>query len=356
MKINRYISVAFMVIILSMSSCDSFLDDQPRGNAIAETTDHYNGLFNTITFMNMTMADYTHWLIDQIQLTPECIANFPTTITNHDQYSAERAFRYQKDVYKVTENCTAWERCYKNIYTYNVIANEVMNSSDGTEMKKKAIQAEARVSRAWMHFILAQLFSKPYNANNADTELTIPIVKDANSNEKSFERATMKDLYHFIITEMEESCPELEDRKDHNMRIYKTTGYALLGKMYWMMGEYEKALGPLRMAYERLKNETDFYILDFNALQEKYGYRELTLEELSDEEQMMPNYLLPYTYANPEFLWVKQNTFLGVFYIAYFDITIYYLKKECYDLFDDNDLRRNLIPTKDKNGTPYPYP
>ena len=356
---KKYISAVLFAVIATTISCDSFLDDQPRGNAIAEKTDEYDGMFNTTFFMNMSMTDYTHWLNDDILLTQDCITNFPTTLGYYfNVNSVERAFRYEKSIYEVSENCTAWEKCYKNVYTYNVIANEVMNSSGGTEAEKKALQAEARISRAWMHFVLAQIFSKPYNSSYAETELTIPIVKEANSTQEEFSRATMKELYDFISTEMEESCPDLEDRNMHNMRVYKTTGYALLGKMYWMIGEYQKAIEPLTIAYERaLQDNSKIFLQNFDNLQTKYGYRELTLSELRSEERTTSGYMLPYTYGDPEILWVKQNvSFSSLLYLYYYGLPTYYLKPSSYDLFDENDLRRNLILTKDDTGTPYPYP
>lgn len=358
MKPKKYYTLVLTLIFLSFTSCDSFLDEQPRGYAIPETTDSYNGMFNTTAFMNLSMADYTYFLNDDMLLDSKCIDLLDNNFGIFGFYpeSILRAFKYEPNVYRSTENCTAWEMCYKNIYTFNVIANGVMQSSGGTEAEKAALRAEARISRAWMHFILAQMFSKPYSKDIADTELTIPIVKEANTNVSSYKRATMKELYDFIITEMEESCPLLEDRKDHNMRIYMTTGYALLGKMYWMIGEYEKALTPLRAAYERAQNETDFYIRDFNELMEKYGNRELTSTEIRSE-QKSGNCLLPYTYDDPEILWVKQNSYsLGPSRFCSNNTITYYLKPECYDLFSEYDLRRNLIPTKLTSGELTPYP
>lgn len=342
-KYLKYISGA--VLALALTGCDSFLDDQPRGKAIAETTDEYNGMFNTIEFMNLSMADYNHWLNDDIRMTPELFSQVSSWAYDLKQSSVERAYRLEKNVYETTENCVAWQSCYKNIYTFNVIANGVMESTGGTEAEKKAVRAEARISRAWMHFILAQMFAPMWKPGVNDDELAIPIVKEANTQASDFERATLKDLYEFIITEMEESCPDLLDRKEHNMRVYKTTGYALLGKMYWMTGQYDKAIEPLKVAYERLQSDKTCYLRDFNELMAQYDYQPLTPEQLYDEN-IAGNHLLPYTWGNPEMLWVKQNTnFMGIFYLYYMNMVQYYLNPEVFNLFDENDLRRNLLTT-----------
>ncbi len=359
MKQYNKIFVIWMTAAMLLCSCDSFLDEQPRGIAIAEKTEHYNGMFNTNDFMNFQHEDYAYWLNDFILLPEECQEGlFSGTSMYDNAESIIEAFKYETEIYRPTENCLAWETCYGDIYTYNVIVNGVMDSEGGTEAQKKALQAEARMSRAWMHFILAQKFSKPYDPSYADTELTIPIVTEANSMEKTFERATMKDFYNFISTEMEAACPDLEDRIGYNMRIYKTTGYALLGKYYWMIGEYEKALEPLRIAYERLKNEPDFYLRDLNKIQEKYGYEEVPAMDLfMTENGSDPDCMIPYSWANTEIMFLKQNTsFMGPLYFGLIGMVTYYLKPECYDMFDEHDLRRNLIPTMGPYGTPTPYP
>lgn len=357
MKKTKYFLPALLLLLAT--GCDSFLDEQPRGYALPETTDNYNGMFNTNNFMNLSMEDYTYFFSDDMQLDQSCIDGLTDAFgySSLDPESVLKAFQYSQDIYKTTANCKAWEMCYKNVYTFNVIVNGVMSSTGGTQAEKEAIRAEARISRAWMHFILAQIFAKPWNPDIADTELTIPIVTEANTNVNTFERATMRELYDFITTEMEESCPLLEDRPDHNMRVYMTTGYALLGKLYWMMGEYEKALEPLRTAYQRLQNEPDFHLMDYNVLMAKYDYRELTATELSNEQMVGDDdFLLAYTYAYPEVLWVKQNPCFSPNRFWSYGLVTWYLNPEVYALFGEHDLRRNLIPTKFPDGEPTPYP
>ena len=354
----KYISniIIGSAFVLATASCNSFLDDQPRGKAIAETTDQYNGMFQTTEFMNLSMTDYTLWLSGDIRLTPASISSLSSTASGSKPESILRTFRFEGNAYDTNETCSAWELCYKNIYTFNAIANGVMDSKDGTEAQKRAIRAEARISRAWMHFVLAQQFCPPYSEATAD-QPSIPIVTTANSMETNFQRATMKQLYDFIVNEMEESCPDLPDVTEHNMRVYKSTGYALLGKLYWMMGEYKKAIEPLRIAYERMKTDNKtIHLRDFNELEEKYDYQELSPTQLYNENTS-GNCLLPYCWGNPEILWVKQNGgFLSIYYWRSAGLVSYYLTPETYALFDEYDLRRNLIPTKDKDGNATPYP
>jgi hypothetical protein len=170
----------------------------------------------------------------------------------------------------------------------------------------------------------------------------------------NYRRATMKEMYDFITTEMEESCPNLEDRVDHRMRVYKPTGYGLMGKVYFLMGKYDKALTALRTAYELLpKSAAEVYLLDYNELMRPYGYRELTADELYSDMD-----ILPYLFRSSQVLWCKQNTMMNSYYFVYGDQITFYLNPEFYALYDEYDLRRNLICTVNREGTPltYPYP
>lgn len=163
MKYKKISPIIAVALAMGATSCESFLDDQPRGYAIAKTIDEYNGLFNSTFFMNMMSEDYTMFLTDDIFMDEATLSAASDFITYGRQESFERAYRYEHDIYENIENCELWEGCYRKVYTYNVIIDGVMNAEDGTEKEKLALQAEARVSRAWLHFVLAQAFAAPYN-------------------------------------------------------------------------------------------------------------------------------------------------------------------------------------------------
>jgi len=344
---KKYMLLYSIWSLLVWCSCDSFLDKQPRGSAIAESTEHYNGLFNSVEFMNLSLgvSYYSYWKSDEILFTPECythlagMASYPQSIIN--------AFQYRENVYREDENCQEWATCYKNIYTYNVITNGVLKAT-GDELSKKYLYAEARVSRAYLHFLLAQWFAMPYNESTAATELAVPIVTEANSQASEFERATVKQLYDFVTTEMEAACPDLEERNEHKMRVYKATGYTMLGKVYWMMGKYDKAIAPLTTAKEIIENDPTTYFYDYNEEQAPFGYQEISMGDLDG--------LIPYKFRSHEVLFNKQNPLMLSFYAQYYDQVVPFLKPEVYALFDEYDLRRNRIVTQNAYGEPLPYP
>lgn len=339
------------------TSCEDFLDDQPRGYAIAQTTGEFEGMFNTSDLMHFGTVDYTLWMNDDRQLDETMDAALSRWYSNPQ--SIHRAYVYDKDVYDPEENCKAWINSYKNIYTYNSIINGVMQSTGGSEAEKKAIQAEARVGRAWMHFLVAQMFSRPYKASYADTELTVPIVTEARASETNFTRATMKDFYAWLTQELEEACPDLPDNTDINVRIYKTTGYAIMGRVLWSIGQYDKALTALRIAYERLPQETHMHLIDYNVFQESTGYQPLQKMAFTSAHASSSNCMIPWASESPEILLVKQadsGMSVQVTYWGYLGNELFGLNPKYMGLYDEHDLRLNLIPTKDDAGNPLALP
>lgn len=354
MKNIAYIAAGCLLLSANLlSGCDSFLDEAPRGKAIATSVNEYNGMFNTTLFMNLSLSHdyYAFWRSDDLIFTPDCYSQLD--MNTFYGSSIKNAFQYKQEVYRGDQESSEWVEPYKQIYVFNSIVNGVM-SATGSEKEKLYLQSEARVSRAYMHFLLAQWFALPYDESYAETELTVPLVTEAETSVMNYRRATMKEMYDFITTEMEESCPNLEDRVDHRMRVYKPTGYGLMGKVYFLMGKYDKALTALRTAYELLpKSAAEVYLLDYNELMRPYGYRELTADELYSDMD-----ILPYLFRSSQVLWCKQTTMMNSYYFVYGDQITFYLNPEFYALYDEYDLRRNLICTVNREGTPltYPYP
>ncbi len=340
---TKYIKILFIALsmLLTATSCEKFLDVQPRGNAIAETTEHYNGLFNSLSLMNFVLDynDYSYWKNDEVVLTGESFDNISYSAENPQ--SILRAYEYMDGVYNADEQCSKIVKAYNQIYTYNIIANEVQGC-DGVQATKDYLYAEARVTRAYLYFLLAQWFGLPYNESIEDTELILPIVIEANTSVNNYNRATMREMYDFIVNEMEEACPKLENRAEHKMRVYMPTGYAMLGKVYWMMGKYDKALEKLKVAYDLLKEDDNVTLTNYMTTQAAYGYTEVPVN--------MQSRLNVYKFRDPQVLYNKQNTLMTYFYFQYYGMTMYYLKQEYYDKFDEHDLRRNRICTVDAFG------
>mgnify|MGYP004423972805 FL=1 len=139
-------------------------------------------------------------------------------------------------------------------------------NTDAEEADKLSTQSEARVMRAWYLFRIAQIYLKPYNDSYADSEPGLPIITEANTLQETFERGTMRELFDFIITEMEESCPHIYNSTAYSFRTEKADAYAMLGHVYHYMNRYDKALEALRFAKKYADEAGSAKFYDLNTM------------------------------------------------------------------------------------------
>lgn len=259
MKNYRYISVAMVaLILLSTTNCQKFLDIKPKGVDVLENINHYNGLLNNMMLLALqnyrvnedgstTMLDPANshlFMSDDVFTTP---ANFGSSTKVE-----VKSYKWEADIYEESEDPSEWGSLYVPIYTYNLIVNGVMNSADGSEAKKKELQAEARANRALNYLFLVNFYGKPYNKESASTDLGVPLVTKPDAVSGNFERATVQQVYDFIIKELEESIPDLPAQTLVRIRMSKAAAWFTLGRAYFYMKEYEKAITALDNAQRSL--------------------------------------------------------------------------------------------------------
>lgn len=258
-----YSIIAVVLVALSSSSCvKDFLDIKPRGKEIASTYDHYVGMLN-----HTLQVSFSGNFV--FQNLGEELLNNTQTMTQLDTKQGEPgvlAFKYDNNPYVSDASSPEWEVPYSKIYRYNVIIAEIMDAENGTEEQKKAVLAEARVQRAYMHFLASLMFSKPYNKATASSDLSIPIVTVANTmDSEKYTRSTVEEVYSWIIKEMTEAIPDLPIGEKGITRVYKGAANALLGRVYMQKGDYSNALTVLKDAKTQIEAIGAYTFLNYRT-------------------------------------------------------------------------------------------
>ncbi|WP_316818819.1 RagB/SusD family nutrient uptake outer membrane protein [Pedobacter nyackensis] len=261
---NKYkIKIAVVAILtLSFGSCKKdFLEVVPKGVAIATKTTDYERLLNDLN-LNLLGS------VSQIAMSDELAGYAPLYgpglgILN---ISDQKAFEYQDDIYLPTENTSELSQLEKQLYTYNKIINEVMNSKEGNDIQKKALRAEALAGRAWVHFMLVNYYGKPYNAATAASDLGVPLVKVADVTQNTFTRSSVQAAYDLIIADLNEAIPDMPGRIISRHRMSKAAAEAILGKVYVYMQQFDKALPILTSSIANLSGASiSVGLHDFNG-------------------------------------------------------------------------------------------
>lgn len=243
---NIFIAFISLIVACCMVSCrKDFLELQPKGKVIARTLADYDLLLSNLDMLNTGTES-------QVAMGDDVAAVIP--YFSGAALRTQRLFRWDAMIYEPGENATEMAMPMQNIYSLNAIINEVMQAVDGTEKQRKEVLAQAKAVRAWTYFLLINYFGKPYDAGTAATDPGYPVITQADVTATRFTRATVKEVYDFIISDLQTAIPELPVRTTHRLRMSKAAAEALLGKVYTFMGRFNEAIPHLNTAFADLAN------------------------------------------------------------------------------------------------------
>lgn len=248
-KSTIYIYACLFVFLVFSSGCDEFLNVTPKGLDVLKTTEQYNGIFNNanlFSYLNIRnqpggissllgSAEMPLFMGDDIFSSAGFLNAIPTI-------AWQNGFKWSADPYLPTDESNEWGAFYNQLYNYNIVVTGVMDSEGGTLERKKELLAEARACRAFNHFLVANLFGQPFDENTASTDLSVPIVVNADVNAGNFKRATVRELYDFITKELTEAIPDLQAKVYSRVRMSRPAAQYMLGMVYFQMRKYQDAL------------------------------------------------------------------------------------------------------------------
>lgn len=328
----RYIKIFLFALVAftAFSGCKKeFLEINPKGQLIAVNVRDYDLMMN-VTLMNF--LDYTY---SQIYMGDEIVGLEPY-FTNQTSVTTARMFKYTDQFYDPEMNDNETPAILRQLYVYNKIINEVPNAANGTDQQKAALKAEAMLNRAWTYFMLINYFGKPYSASTASSDPGFPIIKVADVTQTSYPRASVQEVYDFIISDLQFAIDNMPQHTAAAVRGSKAAAEAMLGKVYVFMGRYSEALPFLNNALAHLPNTFNMSLIDYNSVLAPGGawgyntntqYTYITGPSQNNQEAMISKYLVNYNALNYSSLM---------------------LSKEAYDLFGADDTRRKLYSR-------YPY-
>lgn len=290
---NKKILTLFAGCCLAFASCDNFLDIQPKGIVIPKTCEDYETLLNDAQLMKASES-YPIYLTDDIFMLDD---DDMTGGFNYMELPNQRLYTFQSEVFGDGETDGLWTYSYNRIYTYNVIINNVLGSSNATEEHKKQVQAEALVGRAFEYLTLVNAYGKHYDAETAQTDPGVPLLLDEDINKTNLTRATVQQVYDQIKVDLDQASLNLPERPVLNAnRASRPVGYGMLARMYLYMGDYEQALENARLSLEN--NSTLLDMKQYNVVDpEQYFGRTDLPQDPSDNPENIYVRRMPYVYG-----------------------------------------------------------
>jgi tetratricopeptide (TPR) repeat protein len=233
MKIKNLI-YTILVPAMLMVSCKKFLEVKPKGVIIAETINDYQGLLNSqlvlnpfglntlVIFPTDDITDVTFNL--QSQTSPKGNSYFWTAYINNTSVRPD-----------------LWADMYSCIANLNVVTEGVFSASDGTELQKRELYAEAMVAKVFNYMHLLSLFSPAYSKSTAASDYGIPYITSTDVSATVPSRRSLQACYDQLIKDVVEAIPDLPENNLNNTRVTKNAAYGMLTRIYMSMGDYVNA-------------------------------------------------------------------------------------------------------------------
>lgn len=310
----------FIGLIL-FGGCKKYLSEEPQKQASIKTVEQLEALVDNATAFAYE-ANYTAtYSTDDAEITRDLYKNNPGafTIDNLQYYvnSIDGVVGAAADA--------LWNGEYKKIFTANLILANIDNVT-GDDNVRKRVKADAYFIRAYSYWVLANYYCAPYSAGNLEG-MGLPLKKTVDYTE-SLKRATLKETYDFILSDITEAQKIAIDDVDplRAWRISKKAISAFLSRFYLFTGAYDQSLDQAEKA-----------LTTINA-------------KLVDYHTLKPG--IPASYANPaaKLIYVEQNDWTAAkflywpeFYYTRYTYTAaqwYLPSRSLLSLYDQqNDLR-----------------
>ena len=258
MKMKKQITLFALFILLTVTSCEKYLDIKSNNTQAPITTiGECQELLN-----NMDLLNNGYPL--------EGILSVEEFYLNNEQYNSDDIPTSDRHLY--TWNTASlgaeWISSYAKIY----LANLVLESLEKIEQKgivdvqsKNNVKGQALFFRAFSFWQLAQLYTKPYNTATSAEDLGIPLRLTADINDKSV-RGSLGQTYDRILQDLTSAIQLLDPSFIVPTRPTKTAAYALLARVYLDLEDYPKALNSATEALNLNSELMDFNALDKNSL------------------------------------------------------------------------------------------
>lgn len=310
-------SLLILVLVL-ITSCDKeeWLDIKPKGQVILTTAKDYRLLLDQVDRNGFGFPKISPGFASTYGNIDYMSDDFTITDKTSNQFDAQtiRAYTWDNNLYLANQEDSDWATLYGQIYATNIVIEEVMSATNGSEEEKLQLLAEAKIHRAFSYFALVNMFGLHYNSNAASNP-GVPMRLDSNLEGADLSRKSVQEVYNLIVEDLESSIsnlPDVPESNNHKHRPSKASAYAFLARVYLFMADYNKAL-------EAANNSYAIYNTLNNYNNREFYFDVLLLDTQENEKQLLWRKVSPNTYS------------------------LLIASEELYSMYSDDDLRKTMF-------------
>ena len=237
------------VALLALSSCSDFLD-KPSDTRVTLTNTEQLRMLMTSAYPNHNYALICELSTDNfIDNNSPSIEGVRYNLNSYNRNDDE-AFAWE-DIRSVSDSDSPselWESYYYSIATCNAVLQKVEEfEADGENSAKlQAVKGEALVTRAYCHFMLANIFCMPYRGPElSQQDPGIPYATEPETTVKPhYERGTLAETYDKIEADLQAGLPLINDAiyEIPKYHFNRQAAYTFASRFYLYKRDYEKVL------------------------------------------------------------------------------------------------------------------
>lgn len=226
---RRIVYSLFFALLFAASGCNKFLDKNPDSD-LSIDIDSEERIAELLTGA-YPEASYIPFLEPRTDNVAERTGGV------HNSLNEAMFFWEDYDQEDLDTPLNYWNACYKGIAQANK-ALELLKSYPKTE-RVKALYGEAFLLRAYLHFMLVNIWAEPYGASAAS--LGIPYVTKPEKHALvDYKRGTVNEVYQKIEEDLKLGITLVNDAyyKQPKFHFNKRAAYAFASRFYLFKGEW----------------------------------------------------------------------------------------------------------------------
>lgn len=218
--------------MLTASSCEEYTDITPKGALVIETPEQFLDLVS-LPNRGYPINNFQYLSDDQWMKEGNVIGRTP----NIDIIN----FTFDESIDRVSllTGSSFYNQAYSYINRWNTIIS-LVDESKGDGNIKQLAKAEAKIFRAYDHFLLVNTYAKAYNPQTAATDGGICIM-DKFDLEAQPSKSTVAQVYDFIQKDIEDALPFIKEKPKDVYHPSLAFAYAFKAKVHLFKREIAKA-------------------------------------------------------------------------------------------------------------------
>ncbi|WP_316848704.1 RagB/SusD family nutrient uptake outer membrane protein [Pedobacter agri] len=306
---KKYSYIVAILLAVLVSGCEKYTDVVPTGSIVVETAEDY---YKLVSLPNRAYPiNNFQYLVDDQWIRESYVIGQKKSID---------IINFTFDDSDARTNLLSGSSFYNQTYSYINRWNTVISLVDGSKGEdniKQLAKAEAKIYRAFDHFMLVNVYAKAYDPATAATDGGICIMDKYDLEAKPI-KSTVAQVYDFIQKDIEDALPYLQKVTVDPYHPSLAFAYGLKAKIHLFKHEFS-------LAKEAAQKSLSYN----NTIYDLVAYSKLggpsTLPVLAGENQEVLSFMYMTGYTEMSF--------------AYTCI----LSPELVKLFGANDARFNLF-------------